>query len=398
MEEDPLMTADQSERICEIDSYAIKVPKELLDMKTLTIIQNSHTTYFDSKASQRVFFVIYPYILDGTGWAIPDLFQEVSKDPHSAEVVKSVQALRYHMQQFADAGVLVSHNGDGKATFHLSPEIWWNLLSSPQFKEEVEYQYHHIYIITCIITRMLKNLFPLTTVNSIYDLTRTMVQICSELAIADLRERNIPEQTCRRCIYPCQEAETPMIQEPIEDTNPAPAAIDPPSKKASTVIEPAEMPLSTEISPLPHQNPPGLKGKDETNHIPQKIAPTPPVMPSQPTGSPFPTNEPSRKDEMPIQNVTQTIPKPPKPPLVDVGNPSTNEITPAAPSFEQEVHQYLVDHGVKDGILRKEIYANFPNSPPSDIDRILVYLTNNTYQIYQPKPEHFRSYICLKED
>jgi len=294
------MTTDQTNRVCEQDSYAIKIPEKLLNEKTLAAIQKSVATYFESKKLQHAFSVMYPYLRDGSEWVIPMLFKEVKGDPECSEIIKSPQTLRYYMNQFAQTDMLLTSNGDGKTTYRFNQEIWWNVLGSTQFKEEVEYQYHHIYIIVCIITRILKDLFPLTNVNSIYDLTSTLVGICTQLAIADLRERGIPERACNGCAYPLslsQESQDPMVQVPVETTIPEPAKSSPSPTKTDevqeTVTKPAEELPPPEIgAKSPTQSTPlETRQVDAEKEIPiKKSSTTAPTIQSQPTDPPLPSN------------------------------------------------------------------------------------------------------------
>ena len=127
-------------------------------------------------------------------------------------------------------------------------------------------------------------------------MTRMMVQVCSELAIADLRERGIPAHACDKCIYPCQEMD-PMMPAPLENTIPEPAESNPPPTKTDevqeTVTKPAEeLPPSEIGAKSPTQSTPlETRQVDEDKENPIKDPSiNASTTQSQPTGPPLPSN------------------------------------------------------------------------------------------------------------
>jgi len=187
-------------------------------------------------------------------------------------------------------------------------------------------------------------------------MTRTMVQICSELAITDLRERNIPAHACDKCIYPCQEMD-PMMPAPLENTIPEPA------KSSQSPIKTDEV--------------------QETVTKPTEELPPPEIGAKSPTQStPLETKQVDADKEIPIKDPSTTAPT--------IQSQPTGPPLPSNTVLKRQIYLYIEDHD-ETGISHNDIIAYFEEQGASraDIEDVLKEGTN-AGTFYQPEKQKYR--------
>ena len=77
-----------------------------------------------------------------------------------------------------------------------------DVLRGKRFREILSTNYKHMYSLTCILGRSLRDAFPAEPGTRIFDLTKSLIKVGVRLVVSGLRKRGVLKQQCSNCFFP----------------------------------------------------------------------------------------------------------------------------------------------------------------------------------------------------
>jgi hypothetical protein len=174
-----------------------------------------------SEGVKTLFLGIYPLLRDGAQWSSVQLFQHCTEDPVLGTIVKSRTNIIRYLDILTEIGFL-KKEGERKITYALGDSnlkelrLIEQVCHNPKFRNILEENYIFIHIITCVLARLVRPLFPEDMGDAVFGLASVLIQAGVKLAAKELEPRHVLDHPCPQCIYPFQPANQPANDLPLE--------------------------------------------------------------------------------------------------------------------------------------------------------------------------------------
>jgi len=209
--------------ICHNEDYTkVDIPEtEFLSLIARPLSDLLENTAGLSESVKTLFLGIYPLLRDGAQWSSVQLFQHCTEDPVLGPIVKSRTNIIRYLDILTEIGFL-RKEGERKITYSLGDpnlkelRLLEQVCHNPKFRSILEENYIFIHIITCVLARLVRPLFPEDAGDMVFNLASMLIQAGVKFAAKDLEPRHVLDQQCPKCIYPFQPANQPANNLPLD--------------------------------------------------------------------------------------------------------------------------------------------------------------------------------------